>query len=283
MSMAKGTYNGTYLTLNRPLRFECAGTTNHTVVTEYNATYGGVYFLQSGMTNKETGGGSAGSRVVQITGYPTGVVEIDKGALNVLLSRPSGYPYTSWGGAADTAQRIQVDNSAANATAVGGIRGLYVYARQYSGGNCSNIYGAEISTDDRGTVVAGASCAVIQSLLVTQRVNSIVSTTANVALIQCNSQGTITATTAAGTAMLKIESTQPLASGARKSAIHFSTTGSGSGWTNAFSFQTATGLEGFTAIADGDLKGKVNGYIKVFDVATNQTLYICCYDTVPST
>jgi hypothetical protein len=105
---------------------------------------------------------------------------------------------------------------------------------------------------------------------------------ANILVVEDNSQGTITPTTCTGTAMIKIRSTQPIASGARASAIHFETSGSGSGWTNAFSFQTATGLEGFTAIVNGSLKGNVDGYIKVYDVATGATLYLLCYDTVPS-
>ncbi len=263
------------------------GSTEYATLGFYNSTYGGIQIKQTAMTNKETGGGSAGSRVLQISGYPTGTVEIDKGALNVLLSRAVGYPCTGWGGAPDTAQRIQVDNSAPHTTQLLGLRGLYVYCRQYSGGNCSNMYGAEISTDDRGSYGAGTpgySVSDIRSLIITQRINGVVPAAgvANVLHVQDNSQGSISANTYAGSAMVKIESAQPIATGARLTGIHFHTSGSGSGWTHAFSFQTAAGKEGFTALVNAGVQGAVDGYIKVRDVATAQTLYIPCYDTVPS-
>jgi len=201
------------------------------------------------------------------------------GAVQITAGRTAGYAMTSWDGNADTALKVQALNYAANSSARGGLLGLYVYVRQYSGGNICNLYGAQISVDDRGSGSPASANAV--SLTVQMRING-ANTASNVAIFEHNSQGTITATTCTGTAMVKIRSTQPIASGARLSGIHFETSGSGSGWTNAFSFQTAAGKEGFTAIADGDLKGKVNGYIKVYDVATGQTLYINCYDTVPS-
>jgi hypothetical protein len=266
------------------------GSTEYTTMGYYNATYGGVAFVSLAMTNKETGGGDAGSRVVSILGYPTGVVEIDKGALNVIMDRILGKSVTTagWGGAPDTASRFQVYNRAAHLTQLLGIRAGYFYARQYSGGNCSNIYGLEVSADDRGSYGAGTpgySVSDMRSMIITFRANGVIPAAgvANVLHIQDNSQGSIQANTYAGSAMFKIESAQVIATGARLTGIHFHTSGSGSGWTNAFSFQTAAGKEGYTAIADGDLKGKVNGYIKVYDVATGQTLYINCYDTVPST
>lgn len=258
------------------------GSTECAYMGHYDDTYGGIMMRMPAMTNKETGGGAYGTRVLQISGYPTGTVEIDKGALNVLLSRASGYITSSWGGAPDTACRMQVDNSAAQTLSYGGMRGLYVYARQYSGGTMANIYGAEISTDDRGTAVGGGSCNDIRSLIVTQRCNSIVTTQSNVVWIECTSQGTLTPTTCTGTAMVKIRSSQPIASGARATAIHFETAGSGSGWTHAFSFQTNAGKEGFTAVTNKALAGNVDGYIKVYDVATGATLYINCYDAAPA-
>lgn len=218
-----------------------------------------------------------------LTQYPRSLsTPCRTGALQITSDRTSGYAMTSWDGNADQAVRINCYNRAANGIAAGGIRALQVYARQYSGGNICNIYGALIDADDRGTSSGGGSCATIQTCTISQRINSVVATKSNILVVQDNSQGTITPTTCAGTAMVVIESTQPIASGARASAIHFQTTGSGSGWTNAFSFQTAAGKEGFTAIVNGSLKGNVDGYIKVYDVATGATLYINCYDTVPS-
>lgn len=204
------------------------------------------------------------------------------GAVQITSDRTSGYAMgSSWDGNADQAVRINCYNRAANSISYGGIRGLQVYVRQYSGGNICNMYGALIDTDDRGTS-SGGSVATIQTAIISQRCNSVVATKSNILVVQDNSQGTITPTTCAGTAMVVIESTQPIASGARASGIHFQTTGSGSGWTNAFSFQTAAGKEGFTAVADKAVKGNIDGYIKVYDVATAQTLYIALYDTVPS-
>jgi hypothetical protein len=228
---------------------------------------------------------------VQVAGGADGC-ELAQGVLKCEFYRTSGYPFTSagttgepdgdWGGAEDMACRINVGNYAANTTSYGGMRALRVYCRQYSGGSIANMYGALIDADDRGTAVAGASVATIQTLVVSQRINTICSTKTNILVVEDNSQGTITPTTCAGTAMVVIQSNQPIASGARASGIHFQTTGSGSGWTNAFSFQTAAGKEGFTALVDKSVKGNIDGYIKVYDVATGQTLYLACYDTVPS-
>jgi hypothetical protein len=236
----------------------------------------GIEFRNPEMTNKDTNGGH---RVVTIQGIATGVAELSQGALFVTLDRGPGYITTSWGGAEDLACRIQVSNYALQTASYGGMRALYVYARQYSGGSMANMYAALISADDRGS---GASIATIQTCTIALRCNGIVSAAANVLVVEDNSQGSITPTTALATAMIRIRSTQPVATGIRKTCIHFETSGSGTGWTHAFSFQTAAGLEGFTQIADGTLKGNVNGYIKVYDVATNQTLYLNCYDTVPS-
>jgi hypothetical protein len=240
------------------------------------------YPLNLGYTQQEATAFDSAQLI--LTQYPRSLsTPCRTGALQVTSDRTSGYPIgASWDGNADQGVRINCYNRAANTTSYGGIRGLQVYVRQYSGGNISNMYGALIDTDDRGTASAGASVATIQSLIVSQRINTICSTKSNILVVEDNSQGTITPTTCAGTAMVVIQSTQPIASGARASGIHFQTTGSGSGWTNAFSFQTAAGKEGFTAIVNGALKGNVDGYIKVYDVATGATLYINCYDTVPS-
>jgi hypothetical protein len=224
------------------------------------------------------------SGLLILSQYPQSAsVPCRTGAVQITSDRTDGYPLgSSWDGNSDQAVRINCYNRAANTTSYGGIRGLQVYVRQYSGGNICNMYGALIDTDDRGTASGGASVATIQTLIVSQRVNTIASTAANVLVVEDNSQGTLTPSTCTGTAMVKIRSTQAVASGARLSGIHFETTGSGTGWTNAFSFQTAAGKEGFTAVAGGSAKGNVDGYIKVYDVATGQTLYINCYDTVPS-
>ncbi|MFA5377643.1 MAG: hypothetical protein WC455_17970 [Dehalococcoidia bacterium] len=207
-------------------------------------------------------------------------VAVRDGVAQIVSTRSTAFG-SSWDGNGDLGLKVNVYNSAANTVSYGGLRGLHVYVRQYSGGNIANMYGALIDTDDRGTS-SGGSVATIQSLTVAQRINSVVATMANILVVEDNSQGTITPTTCTGTALIKIRSTQPIASGARASAIHFETSGSGSGWTNAFSFQTATGLEGFTALTNASVAGNIDGYIKVYDVANGATLYIALYDTVPS-
>lgn len=253
-------------------------TTAYATMGFYSATYGGIKIYQGELGNGDN------SRVLHIEGRPTSAVNpARQGCVVVVCDRTTTYPVgASWDGNADLGMKVNVYNRAANTNAYGGIRGLHVYVRQYSGGNIANMYGALIDTDDRGTSATDGSVATIQSLVVAQRINTIAKTKANVLVVEDNSQGTITPTDPAGTAMVVIQSTQPVASGARASGIHFQVTGSGTGWTNAFTFQTAAGKEGFTAITNGSLKGNVDGYIKVYDVATAQTLYLLCYDTVPS-
>jgi hypothetical protein len=224
----------------------------------------------------------------QVAGGADGC-ELTQGVLKAEFYRLSGQQFLTadasnadgdWGGAYDTAARISVGNYAANTSSYGGIQALRVYCRQYSGGSIANMLGAEISVDERGT--GSPSCAQIVGCLVTMRVNNVVSGNANPLVVEDTTQGTLSAATCTASAMVKIRSTGAIASGARLSGIHFETSGSGSGWTNTFSFQTAAGKEGFTALVNASVKGNIDGYIKVYDVATGQTLYIALYDTVPS-
>ena len=234
------------------------------------------YFLREGCTSKNS------DQIMKMALYPGGGVEIVQGVLDVDIIRASGYPFTSWGGAADIGCRINAYNYSDNTNAAsGGIQALRVYARQSSGGTICNMYGMECSLDERGSG-GSPTVKVAISLLASLRINGVCNTNAHVAVFQDNSQGTISVSTCTGAALVKFQSTQPVASGIRPTCLHFETTGSGTGWTHAFSFQTAAGKEGFTAIGGGALKGNVDGYIKVYDVATGATLYINCYDTVPS-
>ncbi len=240
----------------------------------------GVEISNTKFNNKDTSGGS---RTLTLTGAISGAIECTQGVLQVNLTRDVGHPFTAatWGGAEDMACRINVYNYSALSTSYGGMQGLRVYARQYAGGCMANIYAAKFDTDDRGTAVAGASVAVIQTVTISQRCNTIVSTKANVLVVEDNSQGTLTPTTPQGTAMVVIRSTSAIASGARASAIHFETSGSGSGWTSAFSFQTRAGLEGYTGSLAAAHHGTVLGYIKVRDVAGAAYGYINVYAEAP--
>lgn len=234
-----------------------------------------ILWLYGTPANLQVAGGADGCELAQ------GVLKCEfyRGPGQQFLTADSNNYDGDWGGAYDVAARISVGNYAANTSSYGGIQGIRIYARQYSGGSICNILGAEISVDERGS--GSPSCANITGALVTMRVNNIVSGNANVLIVEDNTQGSLTAVTCTATAMLKIRSVQTIATGARKTAIHFEATGA-SGWTHAFSFQTAAGLEGFTAVADKAVKGNIDGYIKVYDVATGATLYLCLYDTVPS-
>jgi hypothetical protein len=254
----------------------------------YHSTYGGIKVMgnQFATTIAGSDAGKTYARLFSINGLATGASECAAGTLVVDLARGTAYPFGTtgtggWGGAEDAACRISVYNYAANGATVGGMRALRVYARQYSGGNMANIYAMLVDADDRGS--GNPSSANVVTATISQRINGICGTKSTILRIEDNSQGSITPATVATNSMMEFVSAQPIATGAKATCIHFATSGSGSGWTNLFSFQTAAGKEGFTAIADGDLKGKVNGYIKVYDLATGQTLYINCYDTVPST
>jgi hypothetical protein len=224
--------------------------------------------------NGQVAGGADGAELAQ------GVLKVEfyRGPGQQFLTADASNADYDWGGAYDVAARINAGNYAANTTSYGGIQALRVYCRQYSGGSIANMLGAEISVDERGS--GNPSCANIVGCLITMRVNNVVSGNANVLVVEDNTQGSLTAATATAQAMLKIRSVQAIATGIRKTCIHFETSGSGSGWTHALSFQTDDGLEGFTSIANKALSGTVYGSIKVYDVANNKTLYINCYDAV---
>ena len=207
---------------------------------------GGFEFYNSKMTNKDTNGGS---RVLTLTGGATGVTEVTQGVLQVNLTRPSGYPATSWGGAEDMAARINVSNYTAHLASgtYGGMKGLRVYARQYSGGNIVNIYGLEVSVDDRGTSYGGKSCDYLVGQIIAVRNNTIVGSQCTGLWIQDNSQGSFLTKTGVGDCLLYLNSAGVRATGAITAAIHFGKTGTGSGFTHAFSFANTNGSDGFTA------------------------------------
>jgi len=234
----------------------------------------GGYELYNGkMTNKDSNGGS---RVLTITGVANGVAEVTQGALNVSLSRPAGYPTTSWGGADDMGARVSVYNSAANLAEgnYGGMKGLRIYARQYSGGNMVNIYGLECSVDDRGSAYGGVSSSNLIGAIFAVRNNTIVGTKCHGAWIQDNSQGSFLTKTVAGDSLLYLNSAGTRATGAITCAIGFAKTGDGSGFTNAFGFASTDGSEGFT-LADEATFADTAGYITI--IAGTTTYYIPVY------
>jgi len=252
-----------------------------------------VAFINDALQGKNT------ESIVVIEGTPGSLAvaggadgcELAQGVLKVSFARQSGQQFLTadannlpgdWGGAPDMCARIESYNYALNTDSLGGMQALRVYVYNNTGSIC-NMTGCEISVYDKGSYsVSGYSSQIVKTLIVSQRCRSVVKTTTNLLVVDDRSDGSHSITLAAESAMIKIHSEGGASFGARKTAIHFGTAGTGTGWTNAFSFQTAAGKEGFTQIADGSLKGNVNGYIKIYDVATAQTLYILCYDTVPS-
>ncbi len=253
-----------------------------------------VAFINDALQGKNT------ESIVVIQGTPGSLAvaggadgcELAQGILKVKFVRDEGQQFLTadssnlpgdWGGAPDMCARFESYNYALNTDSLGAMQTVRVYAYAAPGGNINSVLGMEISVYERGDYsVSGYSSQTVRTLLVSQRCRSVVKTTTNLLIVDDRSDGSHSITTATGSAMVKIHSEGGASFGARKTAIHFETAGTGTGWTHAFSFQTATGLEGFTSIADGTQAGNVNGYIKIFDVAGNQTLYIPCYDAAPS-
>jgi len=250
-----------------------------------------VAFFNDALQGKNT------ESIVRIEGTPGSLAvaggadgcELAQGVLKVIFARQSGQQFLTadssnlpgdWGGAPDMCARIESYNYALNTDSLGGMQALRVYAYNNAGSIC-NMTGCEISVYDKGSYsVSGYSSQIVKTLIVSQRCRSVVKTTTNLLVVDDRSDGSHSITLAAESAMIKIHSEGGASFGARKTAIHFGTAGTGTGWTHAFSFQTATGLEGFTSINNKALSGTVYGSIKVYDVANNKTLYINCYDTV---
>lgn len=234
---------------------------------------GGFEFYNGRMTNKDTNGGS---RVLTLTGAANGVAEVTQGVLQVNLTRPSGYPATSWGGAEDMAARINVMNYSAHLASgtYGGMKGLRVYARQYSGGNIVNIYGLEVSVDDRGTAYGGQSSSYLVGQIIAVRNNTIVGTACRGLWVQDNSQGSFLTKTVAGDSLVYLDSAAARATGAITAALSISKTGSGSGFTHAFGFANTDGGGGFT-VADSAAFNDTAGYIAIIGGTT--TYYIPVY------
>ena len=256
----------------------------------------------SDLKGKNTGKGSA----FIISGTPGSLAldgdadgcELAQGVMKVSFARLAGQQFLStgvrtdgnWGGAPDMVMRIEGYNYALNTVSYGSLQALRVYAYSTADGNLNSILGAEISVYERSSYsVAGKGCETAITLKVSQRCRGVIGTQTNLLVVDDRSDGSqhagvqgTAATKCYNSAMIRLHSEGGAAFAQRATGIHFGSAGNGTGWVHAFSFQTAAGKEGFTQIADGALKGNVNGYIKVYDVATGQTLYINCYDTVPS-
>jgi hypothetical protein len=154
------------------------------------------------------------------------------------------------------------------------MKGLRVYARQYSGGNIVNIYGLEVSVDDRGTAYGGKSSDYLIGQIIAVRNNTIVGTACRGLWIQDNSQGSFLTKTGVGDCLLYLNSAGVRATGAITAAIHFGKTGSGSGFSHAFSFASTDGGDGYTD-DDSATFSDTQGYISIL-VGTS-TYYVPAY------
>lgn len=254
------------------------------------------------LKGKNTGKGS----VLIIQGTPGSLAldgdadgcELAQGVVKVSFARLAGQQFLStgartdgnWGGAPDMVMRIEGYNYALNTVSYGSLQALRVYAYSTSSGNLNSILGAEISVYERSSYsVAGKGCETAVTLLVSQRCRGVIGTRTNLLVVDDRSDGSQNAavqgtaeTKCYNTAMIRLHSEGGASFAQRASGIHFGSAGDGKGWEHAFSFQTAAGVEGFTAVVDKALDGNVDGYIKVYDVASGVTLYINCYDAPPA-
>ena len=228
--------------------------------------------------------------------------ELAQGVFKVAFARLAGQQFLStdgttkggpegqWGGAPDMCARIEAYNYALNDVSRGSLQTLRVYAYSTSDGCLNQILGAEISVYERSAyAVAGKGCETAVTLLVSQRCRGVIGTRSNLLVVDDRSDGSQNAavqgtagTKCYNTAMIRLHSEGGASFAKRATAIHFGSAGTGTGWDHVFSFQTAAGKEGFTAVDTKAHAGNVDGYIKVYDVATDATLYILCYDAVPA-
>jgi hypothetical protein len=260
-----------------------------------------VAFINDALQGKNT------ESIVVIQGTPGSLAvaggadgcELAQGVLKVSFARLAGQEFLTadssnlpgdWGGAPDMVMRIEGYNYALSTVSYGFLQALRVYAYSTSDGSLNQILGAEFSVYERSSyAAAGKGCETAVTVLVSQRCRGVIGTRSNLLVVDDRSDGSqhsgVQGTASLkcyNTAMIRLHSEGGASFAQRATAIHFGSAGTGTGWAHAFSFQTAAGVEGFVQIADGAHQGNVNGYIKVYDVATAQTLYILCYDAVPS-
>ena len=225
--------------------------------------------------------------------------ELAQGLVKVSFARLAGQQFLTadasnlpgdWGGAPDMVMRIEGYNYALSTVDRGFLQGLRLYVYSTSDGSLNQVLGAEFSVYERSSYsAAGKGCETAVTVLVSQRCRGVIGTRSNLLVVDDRSDGSqhsgVQGTASLkcyNTAMIRLHSEGGASFAQRATAIHFGSAGDGTGWVHAFSFQTAAGKEGFTAVSDHGLSGNVNGYIKIYDVATAQTLYINCYDAVPN-
>jgi len=212
-----------------------------------------------------------------------------QGGLYVTFERASSYGHA--GGSQDCALRVISENSAACPS--GGVRGMDImgYCKaamgschgalitakvKSAGSGTGTVYGARIVSKNQSFSGGWASQHALEvadesdgtnpaenSILFVEKASNscVLDTKAGIEIVN-NSHATYNYDITYG--------------------IYFKSGSSGCDITNAFGFDSNDGTDGFTAVDTKSHQGNVDGYIKVYDVATDQVLYVNCYDAVPA-
>lgn len=234
------------------------------------------------------------SKGLSIEDSITVLKESRRGALYIDSERGAAYPVTSlWGGGQDFGAAITLTNAAANTGGLG-MRGLQVSVNNEDtitsmhGLLCtvendngatisSNWYGARFVTKNNGVKSGGTH----HTLEVSDESQGSFTGSSLVSLLylekHSNSYGDNH-----DAAIYMINNANTTYAKDITYAIYLKSGASGSDFTNVFGFDSNDGTEGFTAVSGASAQGNIDGYIRIYDVATGQALYILCRDAVPS-
>ena len=245
--------------------------TEGTYTLEYKGKYASAFTIETNTTSERDG-------------------HTNGAALRVDFTREAGYDHT--GGSEDIAARINATNYSALTS--GGIRGLNIVAtnrtgiaakvqgllvtahQRNSGGFTTGIYGARIVSKNQSPSTATGYQ---HALEVADESDGVQPALNSILWIEKQSNSYTAATRAAIEIVNNCNTSyaQVITNG-----IYFKCGATNSNITNVFGFDSSDGTDGFTAIADGTQGGNVNGYLKIYDAQTAQTLYIPCYDAAPT-
>ncbi|MHA2065666.1 MAG: hypothetical protein ACXABY_14920 [Candidatus Thorarchaeota archaeon] len=214
--------------------------------------------------------------------------ESRKGALYMYSERPATSALTAgWGGGEDQLMNLTLRNYGVN-TGGHGMRGIDLNLRQRSSATTTNMYGilctleTDSGTDTTGNAYAGRFVV---------KFNGVHSGTGTQYALEaaCESQ---TADQPTESGLLRLEKQSNSNTLDTKYGMHIDNNAAAKAIThgiylsgtitNVLSFAEADGSQGFTAVVNKTLQGNVDGYFTIYDITTGATLYVNCYDTVPS-
>lgn len=240
-----------------------------TYTTEYKGKYGRGFEIQVDTTSTRDG-------------HP-------QGGLYVTFERASSYGHS--GGSQDCAFRVIAENSAACPS--GGVRGMdiqgyckaamasvngaLITARVKSTGSGTGaVYGARIVSKNQSSAGGFSSQ---HALEIADESDGVHPTENSICWIEKQSNS-YTSNTKAGIEIVN----NSLTTYAKDItyAIYLKSGASGAQFTYFAGFDSNNGDESFTAGSALTQSGNIDGYIKVYDVATGQALYIDCYDAAPA-